>query len=548
MVQIQKVAGMEPLASEYMGPDHLATIDRMNSTVTAVAPDDKSAGTIAPQQRVFWEWCLRREVFLIAPLVLLVVPLAVTELHMTFFWQSSRSVLRGPDVLRGLFGIAAMMVVGGGAVHAAQAVCWEVSTDLRELVRLTGIRPVTLLYARSLVRWWTIVCSLLLLTPLVLFANTLGGITAAHLIACGWALLMLMAVTAGLAMIAGISATEVQNASTTAAMGTFLLMLLYHLMFWMILPVLNVVMWLTTGEWAIPPGSWCRTIYDFAWQSAPLASLMRATSMPSLFSPWEPTFWIHFPLAGYMMRMATIVMINRFQTIRTVEVQADSSGKKADSRPRCTNAPLFWKDSQILVGGSRSRRIWLVLYLLGTLAVVLLGMSGRDSELPLAAGLIAICAVPIIFSVRLDSLIAAEFREQTWQSLMLLPIDRRTLIWAKFKAVAWEQQGALALLLIAVVFAARRSPTAVFMVAVIANLSGLMMCQVSAAYYLTPKHFWTGPVRGGLFLCLITLCIVIWFSCGLWESFAMTVMLQLVTIVPIQHYIGEKLQEWTEAS
>lgn len=520
----------------------------MNSpTVTAAQPERESSWSGAQQQRVFWEWCLRREVFRFAPLALLVVPLALTELHMTLFWQWSRSVVRGTDILRGLFGIAAMMVVGGGAVHAAQAVCWEVSTDLRELVRLTGIGPVTLFFAKSLVRWWTILCSLLLLTPMVLFAITLGGVTTAHLVACGWGLLMLAALTLGMAMVAGISATEVQNASTTAAMGTFLLMLLYHLLIWMVLALMSAAMWFATGEWGVPHSSWIRPVYDFAWQYAPIANLMRAISAPTLFSPLSPTYWIHFLFAGLLIRMATVVMINRFRTIRTVAVASDSAARNSGlSRPRCSNAPFFWKDSQILLGGSRSRRVWLVIYLLSAVGGLMLMSSGQDRELPLVVCIITECVLPVIFAVRLDGLIAAEFREQTWQSLMLLPIDRRTLIWSKARAVAWEQQGALLPLLIAVPIAASRYPAAVFMVAVIAGLSGFMMCQVSAAYYLTPKYFWTGPVRGGLFLCLIVLCVAIWFNCGRWESFFMTVVLQIVTIVPVQQFICTHIDDWTE--
>ena len=67
------------------------------------------------------------------------------------------------------------------AVHASQSICWEVSPELRELVRLTGIGPVTLLCCKSLARWSTIGISVLLLAPLQCFAFAPGGVTATQL-------------------------------------------------------------------------------------------------------------------------------------------------------------------------------------------------------------------------------------------------------------------------------------------------------------------------------------------------------------------------------
>ena len=103
-------------------------------------------------------------------------------------------------------------------MHAARAVCWEISTEIRELVRLTGIGPIQLLLCKSLARWISIACSLLVLLPLVLFALTLGGTSMTQVVAYGWGLLMLAVLTASFALLAGVLANSSQNVGTTAAM------------------------------------------------------------------------------------------------------------------------------------------------------------------------------------------------------------------------------------------------------------------------------------------------------------------------------------------
>ncbi len=457
-----------------------------------------------------------------------------------------------------LVGIAAMMILGGGAIHASQAFCWEVSPELRELVRLTGIGPVTLLCCKSLARWSTIGCSVLLLVPPVSFAITLGGVTTAHLGACGAVLLMLTALMTGMALVAGVSATDSQNSSTTAVMGTFLLLLLYHVMFWLT----AVVVYLgyreaNGGDWGpIPFNSWWRIPYDFAWQSAPVTVLVRACRSPDLFSPLSPSYWIHFLTALFGFRMASVVMINRFRSVRgpteaDLEATRPATMSVGSGRPRCSDAPHFWKDTQILAGGYRSQRFLGLIYGLIAFAVLFVGVAApreHEAEYSLRLAIFAECAWPVIFAFYLDGLISIEFREQTWQSLILLPIDRRTLLWAKVRAVAWQQRAILLPVGVAVAFGLPRAPGPVLMTGVIATLAGMLMCQVSAVHYLTPRYWWAGPVQAGVILGLIVTCLLLWLTFNLWVSFFMTVTLMVVTVVAVQSYLETKLESWTEES
>jgi hypothetical protein len=530
-----------------------AVMSTPSSPPSIQSPGGKEPPSDRQHFAVFWEWCFRREAFRAGPQIALAMPLVGLEIFIWLFWPQRWHVNQGADVLRVLVGIAAVLIVGGGAVHVSRAFCWEVSPELRELVRLTGIGPITLLCCKSLPRWSTIGLSVLVLAPVLCFARTLGGVTPALVYSCGAALLMLAVLTAGIAMVAGVSATDSENASTTAVMGTLLLMLLYHLMFWFSALIVYLSYGQSTGRWgSIPSGSGWRMPYDFAWQSAPLIVLIRAGGSPDSLSLLSPSYWIHFLTALFGFRMASVVMINRFRSVRgpsakDMEPTAAATKSGGSGRPRCSESPHFWKETQILAGGYRSQRFWGLMYLLLALFVLLAGLSGpHEAELSLTLAIIAEIVWPIIFSVRLDALISAEFREQTWQSLMLLPIDRRTLLWAKVKAVAWQQRTVLLPVGLAVAFGLPRAPLAVAATGVIAALAGMIMCQVSAVHYLTPRYWWAGPAQIAAIAVLIVTGVNLWIRVNPWISIFVTVALMVVVVVAIQSYLETKLEAWTE--
>ncbi len=122
---------------------------------------------------VFVQWCLRREALNPWNYLEILFPLSVAGIvswrELSFRWYPGQ----GTALLRILFGISASFIFVGGVRHASKAVCWEVSREQRDLVRLTGIEPNTLLWCKSLCRWWTIGLSLLLLFPLAMFSRTM---------------------------------------------------------------------------------------------------------------------------------------------------------------------------------------------------------------------------------------------------------------------------------------------------------------------------------------------------------------------------------------
>ena len=481
---------------------------------------------------------------LLVPLVLLEA-LALFELGHGWYPSQARHLLLG------IYALAATLIVCGGAIHAAQAICWEMSPELRELVRLTGSGPLTLLVCRTASRWLTIGLALLLLTPMVCFVRSLGGASFNELWAIGLALFLLATLTAAFALLAGLSATDAQNPVMTAALRMLILLLVYHAIFWVSSPLVIVARGLTTGDWSRPPFEpWWQACFDFGWQSTPIAVLIRAASSPDQFSPFAPGYWLHFIVAVVAIRWAAALMSTRFQSSAThqdSERATSQAGRRSTSaRPRCSDSPLVWKDAEILAGGARGRLRWNIVAVATSIAIIAINVAKPDwhSAVPLAV--LTLCAVPVIFAVRVDSLIAAEFRQQTWQSLLLLPIERPSLYWAKLHAIARQQRWMLLPVATALAFGCTEQPVPLGMATVIAAIAGLLLCQVSAVYYLTRHEWWRGPIHAFLAVGLIMLCLAIWFNFPQWVSFFMTLLLLVVTYIPIQHYIGETLRDWTE--
>ena len=497
---------------------------------------------------VFWEWCVRQEVRSFPSYAYLLGALVVALEFRTWPWIFRWHLNQGRELFEALYVAACMLILLGGGRLAGPAVCAEVSSEMRELVRLTGIRPLAMLWCRMLARWSTVGCMLLIMVPGVCLARTLGGVSATQLYACACGLLLLFVLTAGMAAVAGVSTVDSENAPTTAAILVFLLMLIYHSMFGFTSLFIALVNWWLTGDFfaLIPLQTWQRVIYNFALEATPLSALIRAAQIPESFSPLAPSYWIHFVAAFFCFRMAAVVMRNRFRSLRTSnDVSSEHSGSSTQhdsGRPRCTDDPLFWKDAHVLSKGRRSQRRWDLAYGLIAGAVLAVGLLQWNAELILGLGIIAECLWPVSFAVRADALLAAEFRHKTWESLMLLPIDRRHLLMAKWRAVAWEHRASAIPVLIAVAFALPRAPAPVAMIGVIALLAGLIFSQFSVLVALMPRILFSGVL-----VFLIVGCVILWVTLDPWRSFCMTVALMVFISVASQMLIHHSLKNWDES-
>ena len=506
------------------------------------------------RNRAFFGWCLRREAIRGWNYTVLLLPLLVAGCSMTLI---SVEIDRGNGkwLLQTLFAVAATFVLIGGIRHASKAVCWEVSNESRDLVRLTGIDPIKMLWLKSCGCWWTVFLSLFLMTPLFLFARTLGAVTFdLWFVGFSW-LFLLFALTAGFAMVASVSSNRVSNPETTAATATFFLLLVYHFLFWGFGTIASLILWL--GEDAFFPAqrNWVQAAIPYVFRLAPISGFVQGFISPSIFSLLDPRYWIHFFTAGVSMWGASIVIRQRFRVtkrgdeeIREPMVQKPRFVTPVLMRPRCTDRPFFWKDVFILGGGNWSRSWWIAIGLLAAMGMVSYlvgyGATARDALLPI--GLIAICITPCVIAFRFDALLTPEFRDKTWDSLMLLPVDPCFILLEKLKATAWERMGLFLPVTLAAGGAMTINPTIVLTTTLMATLVGCLLINLTIINQFYAKKWWLGPL---LVIAIVSFIGILIPVSGLLPpelSFLIAVLLICLMIGGLSWHIVYRLRHWTD--
>ncbi len=498
---------------------------------------------------MFVRWCLQRETVRLWNYLVLITPVLVAG-YFSRFSLDERVSSPGPHLLQNLLWISVFFVFVAGVRHASKAVCWEVSREQRDLVRLTGIDPRTLLWCKVFSHWCTICLSILMILPLALFARTLGAVEFDQWFAGGCWLLLITLLTAGFAMIASVTSNQVANPETTASTATFLLMIVYHLMFWGGAAVIGLISWLTSGAVDLGVGSSGQKAIHSILSLAPMAGLFRGLSSPSTFSPWNVTYWFHFVTAGFFMWAATKVIRGRFRvTTRGDEepTQQKSIIKSVSElpylRPRCGHRPFFWKDRYILGGGKWSQSWWTAISLLATAAVISAVVYGVPATL---IAVLSVCAAPCLLATRFDALLVPEFRDQTWGSLMLLPVDPGLIMLEKIRAAAWEQMALLLPVGVSIAMGMVSSPNVVLMVVPLAFLSGVLLIEISIIKQLYIKTWWINLVVLNITLGLIIGVVTVWLTCPAVTSFVSTVAALVIVIFGFMFQIRKRLENWSE--
>jgi hypothetical protein len=466
---------------------------------------------------------------------------------MTWSSTSRSSPDQGRAIFESLYVFACGLILLGGANWCSPAVCAEVSSEMRELLRLTGIKPMTLLSCRMLARWSTIVWMLLIMLPVVCLARALGGVTTNELLACAASLLMLTVLTAAMACVAGVSVANSENGAKTATLLTLLLMLLYHSLFWLTSAIASLIDWFIESDflYGVPSQPWLDFLYDFSIRATPVGVLIRAAQSPDTFSVLSPEYWIHFLAGIWCFRMSAIVMRNRFRSLRSASdddlVRSQSTGE-IRIRPRYTGDLLFWKDAYVLSGGMRAQRRCDWIYAMVAAGVVAIGMFSKNDAAIVVVGILALCVWPGTFAHRTASLLIMEFHQNTWSSLMLLPIDRNQLLVSKCKAVAWLHRAVVIPVLLAIGFAFPRGPWLISIAVLIAPLAAIMLSLVSCLEGLWPRL--SSPsilVLAGIGLAAI------WYSFGHWIGLGATIAGMGFLIVVTRSVIDYCLTNWDES-
>lgn len=501
--------------------------------------------------RVFAEWCLLREATYAGNYFLLILPLLFCGLVTQLLWHSWLSVGDAPGLrlFRGIVWFAALFTFLNACLRASTAICWELSSELRDLVRLTGVNPVVLLWCRTLSRWWTIFLSILILVPLLAFARTLRGITNDDwMIAFSW-LALIACLSAGFAMMAGVSVTKGSTAEATAGSATLILMLLYQFLFWVPSTMLLIFGWSMNSFHVQPNPSIYRQLATFISSFTPAALFYRNLYDPLSFAPLAPQFWIHFLTAFVCMWLSIRVARNRFRVRSqgdpdeaTLVTRTNSTASRLIALPRCTDHPLLWKDYYILGSGAEERdKFWFGFSCLALYAVLAALFYQRTH----VAVILTTILVPCVFAVRFDALLAVEMREKTFDTLMILPINPWMIMLSKVQVALWECRWLAMPLLVASGLAAVRWPIATAMGISIGFLAMVLMIEISIVNHVSRKRWWMGPTIGVLIVGMLMINIVAFSVFGTLSAYMVAVLWLAFSIVVFHAHNSRSLRHWS---
>ncbi len=533
--------------------------------------------------RVFAGWCLRREAPRWRPPLLrmtVLIPIVLAGCSAVFWQYNLRFLGMGVLAVRQLLFVAAAAVFVGGVQFASKAVCWELSPEMRDLVRLTGIEARTLLWTTTLSRWWTIGWSVLLMLPLAMFATTLGGVRSDQLQSGACGLALLAALVGGFGMLAGVLMVDAKNPEKSASTATWLGLVIYNIGFVLVGQIVYWGNWSLTGNESPSVSQLSRRIA----LSAPVVSVTTALQSHVLFTPTDPGYWLHFLTAIGCAALATLAMELRFRSSARPSEAGDSSSDALPSlhvsqtkeseladereavpvrvvrpvasgrRPRCSDRPFFWKDVHVLSDERKWLKTWTLFYCAATIGVLAMSAASSgnpDNPLVVMAAILSVVVAAIILSLRFDALLTAEFRDRTWGSLMLLPVDPCDLLLTKFGAALYEQRFAVlpvgASLIALVSIGPREAIVVTCMIAVIAPLACCLLCQTSCVNQLLGKVWWVGPCQAAGFIAAIVAAFAIWMKAGLWPGFILTVA-YLTGVVLLMQYgcVNRLARNWVE--
>jgi hypothetical protein len=288
-------------------------------------------------------------------------------------------------------------------------------------------------------------------------------------------------------------------------------------------------------------------------QSMPIAVLYRAIASHELFNPLVLGFWMHLLTGLFCMSLAVRVIENRFR----VTTQGDQPvGTNLVERPRsrggqrisirCSDRPIFWKDTRLADRTGTWRSVWNVAGFLLTGAVIALSYT-MEPVLKTMLGGAAFCIFVCMVVFRFDGLITAEFRDRTWTSLMILPIGYRTILRDKLAAAFRARSAMLFPAGAATVIAGSMSPFTMFMMAIILSLAGFLLAEVSVLNQLTPKSG-IGALTGVLLLIMVPADVVLWQLLPMAVSFGITIATLLSLIAALYYVVDRNVERWSDTN
>ena len=458
---------------------------------------------------------------------------------------------------------------------------------MRELVLATGVDLRNLLWSTTVARWWTIGWSIVLLMPLVAFAITLGGVSNWQLQSAACGLILLAALTAGMGMLCSLLMANSKNLERATSSATMIGLLIYDRLFATISAGIYFFNTIVLGDLSPSLDLFCSKLAALG----PGVNLHQSMFNHLLFEPSSPGYWFHFFTAAGCAALATLLVDWRFKSSPTLDTPPEKSpvirhkrqvvlrpksklgiafvldsdmdaggieesegqaSSQACQQRRCTNHPFFWKDVQILSDERKWLNSWSVLYWIAALGFIMLCFYPK--ELPFRTVVVAIGSlawIGLITALRFDALLTTEFRDRTWGTLMLLPVDPVEMLHAKFYATVWEQRYAavpaglsLAGLFL---FAPYVAIWATGIVAAYSAIICLLLCQMSCINQFLGKAWWVGPSQIVGCIALIIVTVFIGAILGDWAGAIGSALFLLFVAVTMQlGCIHPLARDWIE--
>ena len=342
------------------------------------------------------------------------------------------------------FGAAGLTLIGNviqccywcltllGVMYFAVAITEEKEEETLPLLRMTGVRDVTLLLGKSLPRLAVVILLILIAAPFLMLAVTLGGVVREQIFS---SLLGLICYAFCLCQ-AGLFCSTVARNNSRAVTSTFLIWLFLEFGHWLVFLAA-----FGCREWGFP--SLAR---DFGWLSGNWRerTMWQASGSYLMFergeSIWHLQMTFHL-IVGSLFFAISHQLFERFNEAAiaqgAVATAATGRGVLSQSRKlpprRPWPAALEWKSWQFVGGGLLWFVVWLIFLPVISVSVILFISIAIDDMAPgeAYAGttmFVGVAGLVLAMGRVFGFLFNKEIFEQTLISLCMLPMSRARLL------------------------------------------------------------------------------------------------------------------------
>jgi hypothetical protein len=371
--------------------------------------------------------------------------LFVLIVYISLIWAQLASEFFGAPGLQ-LFQLMAWMnvvfVTLAGLGFFASAITEEKEEDTLGLLKMAGVRPLSLLLGKSTSRLLTAGLLLSMQFPFTLLAITLGGVSIDQVLAVYLSLLAYIALVANLALFWSV----VSNRTSGAATGVFLGLLIFF-----VIPPL-VREWCQSTNMG-SASSWEITLVEFFLQiSEWLVSASVATQMYDILQTKfsfptklnDSRFGVqvisNFAAAFGLFVLSWLVFERCTRSLSTAApgrrvLLHRLSNFRIFSAGRAWSIPLIWKDFHFVAGGFTMAAVKFVFY--GLLVVLFAYLQQRwysridVEDLGDATMIAMLIAGAVELSLLSGRIFQTELQWHTWPTLRMLPKSLPVLVYTK---------------------------------------------------------------------------------------------------------------------